>query len=251
MQNAWFEKEKLNCAYMPFKVEPKNLKKTVEALKLLGFYGINITIPHKTAVMKYLNHVDKAAKLIGSVNTVAVKNNKLYGYNTDYCGFSSDLALKNIKIKDKTILIFGAGGAARAVIYCVKNNGAKHIYLSNRTHKSAVNLAKEFKAEALDINKIPGILAETDLIVNASACGMKKTDALPFEISNVKKGAVIYDLIYNKPTPFVKAAKERGIKFYTGEGMLINQGAHGFKIWTGIYPDTKSALRLFNRRIDV
>ncbi|MCL1971613.1 MAG: shikimate dehydrogenase [Endomicrobia bacterium] len=247
IQNAWFEKEKLNCAYMPFEVEPKNLKKTVEALKLLGFYGINITIPHKTAVMKYLDHVDKAAKLIGSVNTIAVKSNKLYGYNTDYSGFSSDLALKNIKIKDKTILIFGAGGGARAVIYSVKNSGVKNIYLSNRTHKSAVNLAKEFKIEALDINKIPDILPQTDLIVNASACGMKKTDVLPFEISSLKKDAVIYDLIYNKTTPFVKASKEKGIKFYTGEGMLINQGAHGFKIWTGIYPDTKSALKLLNR----
>ncbi|MCL2145278.1 MAG: shikimate dehydrogenase [Endomicrobia bacterium] len=247
MQNAWFEKEKLNCAYMPFEVEPKNLKKTVEALKLLGFSGINVTIPHKTEAMKYLDYADKASKLIGSINTIALKNGKLYGYNTDYSGFSSDLISKNVKVKGNTALVFGAGGGARAVIYALKSGGAKHIYISNRTHKNAVKLAKEFKIEALSVSKISDILPKCKLIVNASACGMKKTDALPFEINNIGQDAVIYDLIYNKPTPFVKAAKENKIRFFTGEGMLIKQGAHGFKIWTGICPDTKSALKLLNK----
>ena len=247
MQNAWFEKEKLDCAYLAFETEPRNLKKTVEALKLLGFCGINITIPHKTEIMKYLDHTDKASKLIGSVNTISVNNGKLYGYNTDYSGFASDLVSKNIKVKDNTVLIFGAGGGARAIIYSIKNSDAKRVYLSNRTHKNAVKLAKEFKIEAVEADKIRGILPECGLIVNASACGMKKTDTLPFEADNFRKDAVIYDLIYNKPTPFVNAAKKHGIKFFTGEGMLINQGAHGFKIWTGIYPDTKSALTLFNK----
>lgn len=247
MQNAWFEKEKFNCAYIPFEVDPKNLKKAIDALKILGFIGINVTIPHKTAVMKFLDYTDKAAKLIGSVNTIVLKNGKLYGYNTDYSGFSSDLISKNEKVKGKTVFIFGAGGGARAIIYSVKNSGAKQIYIANRTHKNAVKLAKEFKVEALTMDEVSGKLAEADLIINASACGMKKADALPFRISSFKENAVVYDLIYNKQTPFVKAAKENNLKFYTGEGMLINQGAHGFKIWTGIYPDTKSALKLLDK----
>jgi shikimate dehydrogenase len=247
MQNAWFEKEKLNCAYIPFEIEPKNLKKAVEALKVLGFTGINITIPHKTAVMQFLDYTDTAAKRIGSVNTIAIKNGKLYGYNTDYSGFASDLIYNKVKVKGRSVLIFGAGGGARAVIYSVKNSGAKKIYLSNRTHKTAVKLAEEFNIEAVSAEKAAEILPETDLIINASACGMKKTDTLPFKISSFKKNAVIYDLIYNKLTPFVKAAIENKVKFFTGEGMLINQGAHGFKIWTGIYPDTKSALKLLDK----
>ncbi|MDR2425682.1 MAG: shikimate dehydrogenase [Endomicrobium sp.] len=247
MQNAWFEQEKLNCAYMSFETDPKNLKKTLEALKILGFCGINITIPHKTAVMEFLDYTDKASKRIGSVNTIAIKNGKLYGYNTDYSGFVSDLISKNIKIKGKTIFIFGAGGAARAIIYSVKSSGAKMIYLANRTHKTALSLAGEFEIEAPRKDKIIEKAAQSDLIINASSCGMNKTDRFPFEIKSLKKNAVIYEIIYNKLTPFIKAAKKNKIAFYTGEGMLINQGAHGFKIWTGIYPDTKSALKLLNK----
>ncbi|MDR1195943.1 MAG: shikimate dehydrogenase [Endomicrobium sp.] len=247
MQNAWFKKENLNCAYMSFETEPKKLKKTIEAVKVLGFCGINITIPHKTSIMKFLDHTDKASKFIGSVNTIVIKNGRLCGYNTDHLGFSADLISKNVKIKEKTVFIFGAGGAARAVIYSAKSGGAKKIYLANRTYKTAAKLAKEFKIEAIRADDIPEKIAKSDLIINASACGMKKTDTLPFKINILKEDAVIYDLIYNKPTPFMKAAKEHKIKFYTGEGMLINQGACGFKIWTGIYPDVKSAIKLLNK----
>lgn len=247
MQNAWFEKEKFNCAYIPFETEPKNLRKAIESLKTLGFYGINITIPHKSAVMKFLDHTDRAAQTIGSVNTISIRNGKLYGTNTDYSGFSSDLISKNIKLKGKNVFIFGAGGGARAIIYSVKNSSAKNIYLANRTNQNAVKLAKEFKITAVANNKVQQILPDCDLLINASACGMKQNDSLPFEIKNLKHNAIVYDLIYNKPTPFVKAAKKNKIKFYTGEGMLVNQGAHGFKIWTGIYPDTKKALKLLDK----
>lgn len=247
MQNAWFKKEKLNCIYLPFETDPENLKKTVGALKILGFKGINVTIPHKSAVIKYLDYADTAAKAIGSVNTIAVKNGKLYGYNTDYSGFASDLILKNVKVKGKNVFIFGAGGGARAVIYSVKNSGAKNIYLANRTYAKAVCLAKEFGIKAAGFTEASDIAADADLIVNASACGMNAADFLPFEIKDLKKTAVIYDLIYNKTTPFSKAARKNKIIYYSGEGMLVNQGAHGFKIWTGIYPDTKSALKLLGK----
>jgi shikimate 5-dehydrogenase len=247
MQNAWFEREKLNCAYIPFEVEPKNLKKAIEALVLLGFSGINITIPHKTAVMKYLDYTDKAAKVMGCVNTISVKNGKLYGYNTDHSGFSSDLISKKVKVYGKTVLVYGSGGGARAVSYSVINSGAKKVYISNRTYKKAEKLAAEFAVESIPENKISAVMPQADLIINASACGMKESDKLAFEMGAFKKDAVVYDLIYNKITPFIKEAKKNKIRFYTGEGMLINQGAHGFKLWTGIYPDTKAASLLFKK----
>ncbi len=247
MQNAWFEKEKFNCSYLAFEVPPKSLKKAVDSFKILGFAGINVTVPLKTGIMKFLDYTDKAAKAIGAANTIAVKNGKLYGYNTDHSGFSSDLISKHIKVRNKTVFIFGAGGASRAVIHALKNAEAKHIYISNRTYEKARDLAKTFKITAVPAEKIKTILPETDLLVNTSACGMKRTDTLPFEAAGITKNTVIYDLIYGRKTPFAKLAAEKKLKYFSGEGMLINQGAHGFKIWTGIYPDTKSALKLFKK----
>lgn len=247
MHNAWFDKEKFNCAYLSFETAPENLKKTVDALKILGFYGINVTVPHKTSMMKYLDYADRAAKAIGGVNTVTIKNGKLYGYNTDHSGFSADLAAKNVNPKNKNILVYGAGGASRAVIYALKHSGAKKIYISNRTCEKAELLAKYFKIESIDNAKLPELLPKIDVLINASSCGMKKTDALPFKVSYIKAGMSVYDLIYNKITPFTKLAKEKQLKYFSGEGMLINQGAHAFKIWTGIYPDTKKALKLFKK----
>lgn len=247
MQNAWFADEKLNCAYLSFKVDPKNLKKVIDAFKILGFYGINVTIPHKTTVMKYLDSADKAAKAIGGVNTISIKNGKLYGYNTDHSGFSADLLSKKIILKNKKILVYGAGGGSRAVIYALKHSGTQKIYIANRTKSKAQKLAKHFKIESIDTSKIKELLPEIDILVNTSSCGMKRTDSLPFKVNNLKNDMIIYDLIYNKKTPFTKLAKEKKLRYFSGEGMLINQGAHGFKIWTGMYPDTKKALRLFKK----
>lgn len=247
MQNAWFKQEKLNRAYLSFEVESKNLKKAVEAFKLLKFEGINVTIPHKTNMLKLVDFSDKAAKSIGSINTVTIKNGKLYGYNTDHSGLSADLLSKNIKVRNKNVLVFGAGGAARAVVYALKNSGAAKIYISNRTFENAKKIAKFFKVTALPVSEISKVLQDSDLLINASACGMKKRDALPFKTGILNKNIIIYDLIYNKLTPFAKLAKENSLKYFTGEGMLINQGAYGFKIWTGIYPDTKKALKLLKK----
>jgi shikimate dehydrogenase len=249
MQNKWFEKENLNCIYLAFEPKPEDLKKTVESLKLLGFQGINITIPHKIEVMKYVDFTDKAAKKIGSVNTIAFKGDKLYGYNTDYLGFSQDLTAKKVSLKNKNVLVIGAGGGARAIVYALKENRAKNIYIANRTLKNAEQLAEIFKIKAVDIRNVGEVLSASDLLVNTSACGMKKTDVLPFKAGKIKSSLVVYDLIYNKLTPFTKLAENRGLKIFTGVGMLIRQGACGFKIWTKKYPDIEIAERLLKEFI--
>jgi len=247
MQNAWFKEEDIDALYIPFEVHHSNLKKTAEAFKTLGFCGINATIPHKTAIMKYIDSCDKAAKTIGSVNTISLKNGKMYGFNTDYSGFSDDLAAKKIKVRGGKVLVFGAGGAARGVLYALKQAKAGKIWLSNRTIETAEKLAKEFAVKAVGTDRIPALLPDVDLIINASACGMKKDDVLPFEQAPLKKSAAVYDLIYNKKTPFAALARKSGAKYFSGEGMLINQGARAFEIWTGKYPDIKTAATLFRR----
>jgi shikimate dehydrogenase len=249
MQNKWFEKENLNCIYLAFEPKAEDLKKTVESLKFLGFKGVNITIPYKTEVMKYVDFTDEAAKKIGSVNTIAFKGGKLYGYNTDYLGFSQDLAAKKVSLEDKKVLVIGAGGGARAIIYALKESKAKNIYIANRTLKNAEHLAEIFKIETVDINKIGEVLSSVDLLVNTSACGMKKIDILPFKVDKIKSSLIIYDLIYNKLTPFTKLAENKGLKIFTGVGMLIRQGACGFRIWTGKYPDIGIVERLLEKFI--
>ncbi|MDR1784793.1 MAG: shikimate dehydrogenase [Endomicrobium sp.] len=242
MQNEWFKKENLNCIYLAFESHPDYLEETVKSLKLLKFYGVNITVPHKIEIMKYVDFLDEAAKKVGSVNTLDFKNNKIYGYNTDYLGFSQDLLAKEINLKNKNVLVIGAGGAARAIVYALKNSEAGNIYISNRTLRGAQQLANIFKLNVFDITKVKELLPEIDLLVNASSCGLKKSDVLPFnDIVRVKSSLVIYDLIFNKVTPFVKFAKRKKLKVFTGEGMLARQGACGFKIWTGKYPDIKFA----------
>ncbi|OEG71388.1 hypothetical protein ATZ36_14815 [Candidatus Endomicrobiellum trichonymphae] len=249
MQNKWFEKENLNCIYLAFEPKPEDLKKTVESLKLLGFQGVNITIPHKIEVMKYVDFTDKAVKKIGSINTIAFKGGKLYGYNTDHLGFSQDLTAKKISLKNKNVLVIGSGGGARAILYALKESKVKNIYIANRTLKNAEQLAEIFKIKAIDIKKVGEVLPAADLLVNTSACGMKKTDVLPFKADKIKSGLIIYDLIYNKVTPFTKLAENKGLKIFTGVGMLIRQGACGFKIWTGKYPDIEIAERLLREFI--
>jgi shikimate dehydrogenase len=250
MQNKWFEKENLNGIYLAFEPKPEDLRKTVESLKLLGFKGVNVTIPHKIEITKYVDFVNKAAKKIGSVNAIAFKGGKLYGYNTDHLGFSQDLAAKKINLKNKNVLVIGAGGGARAIVYALKKSKAKNIYIANRTLKNAEQLAEIFKIEVVDINKVGEVLSMTDLLVNTSACGMKKADVLPFKTDKIKSSLIIYDLIYNKVTPFTKLAKNKGLKIFTGVGMLIRQGACGFKIWTGKYPDIEIAERLLKEFIE-
>ena len=249
MQNKWFEKEKLNCIYLAFEPPPEYLERAIESLKTLGFQGVNVTIPHKVEVMKYVDFIDEAAEKIGSVNTIAFKNGKLYGYNTDHLGFSQDLAAKKVNLKNKNVLVIGAGGGARAIAHALVSSGAKDVYIANRTLEKAEKLASIFKIKVFDISRAGELLPEIDLLVNTSACGMKKTDILPFKVDKVKSSLVVYDLIYNKMTPFTRLAGDKGLKIFTGDGMLIQQGACGFKIWTGKYPDIEVAEKLLKKFI--
>ncbi|MDR1122859.1 MAG: shikimate dehydrogenase [Endomicrobium sp.] len=246
IQNKWFEKEHLNCVYLAFEPKDYNLECTIESLKKLKFNGFNITVPHKIKALKYIDVIDKNTKKIGSINTVIIKKNKLYGYNTDYLGFAKDLKVKNIATKNKKTIIIGAGGAARAVVYALKTEKSQ-LYIASRTLDTAIILAKEFKVKAIDINNVKNVLDSTDLLVNCSSCGMKKNDRLPFNFDKIKTSLIVYDLIYNKKTPFVKFAKDNKLKIFTGEGMLIWQGAYAFRLWTGKFPDIKIAEKFFKK----
>ncbi|MDR3111830.1 MAG: shikimate dehydrogenase [Elusimicrobiota bacterium] len=247
MHNIWFARENLNFAYLAFAPSQNNLKKTVQSLKILGFYGANITVPYKVSIMKELKFIDKAAKKIGSVNTLKFKDGKLYGYNTDYLGLLKDWEDKKINFSDQNVLVVGAGGAAKAVIYALKIKKPKNIFITNRTLSKAASLAGIFKIKVLPVDKVESSFSNVDILINASSCGMNKDDRLFFKISDFNKQTIMYDLIYNKNTPFIEFAKSKKLKFYSGIGMLVRQGAYSFKIWTGIYPSIKTAENFFKK----
>ncbi|MDD2523644.1 MAG: shikimate dehydrogenase [Endomicrobiia bacterium] len=246
MQNAWLIENKLDFIYLAFEIKTKDLGQAVQSIKILNMVGANITVPHKNDVIKYLDSVDKSAKIIGSVNTIVNKKGKLIGYNTDGNGLISDLNSKKIELKNKIVLVVGAGGASKAVLFALNKLKVKKIYLTSRTYTTAKNISKLYRnINPIEINKISGdLLQQVDCIINSSTCGMNLNDKLPFEIKKYKNNIILYDLIYNKLTPFKKFAVKHNLKYFSGEGMLIHQGSIAFEMWTNIKPNTKKTLTL-------
>ena len=252
IHNKWIEKYKLNYVYTAFEIKPTDLKKAINSIKVLNVAGVNITVPHKINSMKFVDYIDKNAKEIGSINTIVNKNNKLFGYNTDYEGFIKDLKANKVELKNKNIFVVGAGGAAKAVCYALKTLKVKKIFLTSRTISKAYSIAKKYKnIQVVDITKIKDdFFNSIDCLINCSTCGMKKGDILPFEIKEYNKNIVVYDIIYNKPTPFKKFALKNKIKYFSGEGMLVYQAAVSFYKWTNIFPNTNDILRLVKNNME-
>lgn len=225
MHNAAFKYLGLDIVYIPFSVHPKDLETAVKALPALGFIGINVTIPHKQTIMKYLDVITPSAKMIGAVNTILVKGKKLIGYNTDGIGFVR--SLKNYSLKGKTMFLLGAGGAGRAVAIQSKLNGLKRIFIADKLTGRARGLARRCRGTV--VANIREALRESDIIVNATPIGLRPDDPVSIPAEWIPKGRLVYDLIYNpEKTKLLK--KVKGIN---GLGMLLYQGASSFEIWTG------------------
>lgn len=248
MHNAAFSALGLDYCYIPFEVRPEDLKSAVESIRALNIKGVNITVPHKEAVIKYLDELSKEAKLIGAVNTIENKNGKLIGHNTDGRGFiKSLLEDAKTKVKGKKVLLLGAGGAGKGVAVSCALEGASEIIIANRTIKKAEELAKylkrnfkktKFLSIPLERHKISNAIVKTDILINSTSVGLKGKGLLPVSQKELHKNLVVYDLIYNPQiTPLLKVARMAGLKkAVNGIGMLIHQGALAFQIWTGKKP---------------
>ncbi len=255
LQNTALKKEGLDYIYVAFPVKPEQLKEAVDGIRAFQIRGVNVTIPHKTSVVEYLDRIDEDAKIIGAVNTIVNEDGYLVGYNTDAAGFMDALLRKGFQPKGKSVSVLGAGGAARAVIWSLIKGQAARIRLVVRNVAKAKPVA-DFFCHYADIEVLPWeddgfleILGETDLLVNTTPLGMyPKVEQMPFvDLSRLKKGALVYDIIYTPAeTKLLRKAKEAGFDILNGEGMLAGQGAEAFRLWTGILPDVesmKSALR--------
>ncbi|HEY4875115.1 MAG TPA: shikimate dehydrogenase [Puia sp.] len=233
MHNAGYRAVNIDdqYVYVASKVDVKNIENFIKGVRAMNIRGISCTIPHKIAVMPYLDKIDKTAKKIGAVNTIINDNRKLIGYNTDWLGIITPLE-KITTIKNKTVALIGAGGAARAVAYAVTKKGAKLI-IFNRTIEKAVNLAKEFGGESGSLNVIAKI-KNADIIINTTSVGLenKNNTVTPKEYLNEKQ--IVFDIVYgNEETKLITDAKEKGAKTIAGIEMLLYQGVEQFKLFTG------------------
>jgi shikimate dehydrogenase len=234
MHNAAFEALGLDYAYTAFDVKPEGLKSAVNSIRVLGIKGVNVTIPHKEKVMAYLDKVDPLAKKIGSVNTIVNTGGCLSGFNTDGPGFIADLKKHGFNPKNKNVILAGAGGAGRAIAVMLSLNGAKKIYITDTDEKKAKLLVSHVpRAGYLSARMWKNGIKNADILINATPAGMAAGGDPLVEKHFLRKNLFIYDIVYNRTTKLLKYAAEIGAKNCSGIGMLLNQGALAFELFTG------------------
>lgn len=246
IHNLAFELKDLDYIYMPFDIANSNLKNAIKGVLALGIAGFNVTIPHKENIIQFLDKVSEEASLIGSVNTVVNDMGKLIGYNTDVYGILETLSPFKKQIIGENVTVTGAGGAARAVIYClIKNFKPKNIIIVNRTEAKADALKDYFKAKmkfdafkvfSLVPSDIVEVLKESKLIVNATSIGMfpDVNDSITTIKESFKKNQIVFDLVYNPvKTKLLEMAESQGAMPLDGLNMLVYQASESFKLWTG------------------
>ncbi len=240
-QNALLEYAGLNAVYLAFEVKPEELEEAIKGFRAIGVKGINVTIPHKEMIMEHLDEIDPVAQKIGAVNTVKFENQRAVGYNTDWIGFLKALKMLIPSVKGEKVLVLGAGGASKAVIYALLYAGAE-VFLWNRTKEKALNLVKKFGNRLTAVDKPEEVIRETRVIVNTTSVGLKEDDPEIFDYSLVNDKHVVIDIIY-KETKLIKRAKEVGAKHQDGLPMLLWQGIESFRIWNGCETPYSVALR--------
>ena len=235
-------------------VDKDKLGDAIQGLKAFKMRGINCTIPHKIAVMDYLDEISHSAKLIGAVNMIVNDNGHLFGENTDGKGFMMSLESNGIDVKGKKVVVFGAGGAARAICVEMGLAGAADITIVNRAQDRALGdalmeiLRKNTQTEVryIDWEGYYSIPEGTDIVVNATSVGLyPNVDEMPkIDLDSIKPTMFVQDVIPNPTeTALIKELRRRGIPCATGAGMLINQAALNIEMWTGRKPDKEVMYR--------
>jgi shikimate dehydrogenase len=219
--------------YLASSVPVTKMKSVIESVRTLGIRGLTCTVPHKIAVMSHLDEIDEVAKKIGAVNSVVNTNGNLKGYNTDWIGAITPLK-KIGSLENKKVLVIGAGGAARAVVYGLVHEKAQ-VTIINRTSEKANELAKEFGCSSKDeIDEV--FLAAQDIVMNTTSVGMHPHEGVsPISLDGVHKGQILMDIVYAPyETEFLKQGKKRGAKIIHGTEMLLFQGTAQFELYTGV-----------------
>lgn len=232
MHNAAFKKLNIDAKYTYFDVPKEDLPAFIEKARKKNIKGFNVSKPHKEAIINLIDETDEIVEKIGAVNTVINKKGKLLGTNVDWIGVQNSL-LEKTSIKNKNIVILGAGGASRAALYACKNNEAGNITILNRTVSHAEKLAKEFGCNFGSLDDFKK--HDADIVIQATSAGMNNPEGVELiGKKHIKPSMVVMEVIYSPlETKIIKDAKEAGAKTITGERMLLNQGFAAFELWTG------------------
>ncbi|MBB6445951.1 shikimate dehydrogenase [Bacillus benzoevorans] len=243
MHNDLFEFYGMDAEMFPFHIKGPLLEDAVKGFRAINVAGFNITVPHKTAIMPFLDEIDPLAEAIGAVNTVVNKEGKLIGYNTDGTGYFEGIKQAVSDVEGKTVLLVGAGGAAKAIYYTMAYAGVERIDIANRTQQSAESLIEhcpyKTQSEVMVITETKQDCSEYDIIIQTTSVGMHpRVNETPLHLRNVKEGAFVSDIIYTPlETRFLRQAREQGAITQNGIPMFVYQGALAFEKWMGIFPD--------------
>lgn len=241
IHNSWLEQQGISGRYETIDVTPAALPSFCDDLRHSHLKGINVTIPHKEKIIPLCDEIDDTAQKIGAVNTISIKEGKLHGTNTDAYGFIRNLqtSVSDMAFKDKKALVLGAGGACRAVLYGLIEQGMTDIRLTNRTTEKARALAAEFKGvRVIPWDERADHISDIDLLVNTTSLGMHNQLPLEMNLDSLSSHTVVTDLIYNPlQTDLLKRAAGKGCPTVGGLGMLVYQAEKAFSLWFGDTPD--------------
>ena len=247
IHNYWLKKYGIDAAYEKKAVEPENVAQFIANLAKSDFIGCNVTIPHKEMAFQAVAVADKVASRLGAVNTVYVKDGVVCGTNTDGEGFIASLRqpYPAFDLKNKTAIIIGAGGAAKAIIGALFDEGAAKIGIINRTRERTLGLQEQFGSRVFEINgtMVSEALENCNLLVNTTSQGMEGQPQLAVDIRHLKRDALVADIVYVPlETTFLEKAKQLEHPVLGGLGMLLHQAVRGFELWFGLKPEVTTEL---------
>ncbi|PZP57348.1 MAG: shikimate dehydrogenase [Micavibrio aeruginosavorus] len=243
----WLTENKIEGEYRAYDIAPENLRDEVLRLRDTGLSGINVTLPHKQAIMDICTTINDEAQKIGAVNTVVFyPSGEIEGRNTDAYGFITNAkeTYPDFQFGNSSALVLGAGGAARSVLYALKREGVSDIRISNRTIENAEELAEEFGATVYDWDEKEKALKGAGLVVNTTSLGMSGKPHLRLDLSDLSPEALVYDIVYAPLiTELLGGAQNKGCRIVTGIGMLLHQARPAFQAFYGTLPEVTDALR--------
>ena len=234
LHNYWLKQKNINAVYDKIKLEENEINEFIQDIKKQKIAGCNVTVPFKKKVIPFLDKLSIQAERTQSVNTIIFEKGNLIGHNTDIVGFDKAIKSLNFSMKDKKILILGAGGVVPSIVFAMKEMGVSEIIVSNRTRQKAENLKMLFKK--LNILEW-GNLTDFDVVINATSLGLNN-ERINLDFSKVGKNKLFYDVIYNPAeTNFLKKGKQLGNVTENGSKMFIYQAVEAFKLWHGVEPE--------------
>ncbi len=256
VEEAGFAATRLNYRYITCRVKRGDIANAILGMRAMNMRGVNLTMPHKVDVLPYLDEITPAARIIGAVNTVVNRGGHLLGENTDGKGFVKSLTDEGIDLHGKTVCLLGAGGAARAIGVECALNGANKIIIVNRNAergtalRDAIAENTDAQAEYIPWAGTAPVPEQTDILVNATCVGLfPDVNACPdIDYETIEKGMIVCDVVFNPAMPvFLQKARQRGARTISGLGMLVNQAALNFEIWTDVKAPREVMLEALRR----